>query len=88
MKIVNKKRFVLTMTIFASIIISIFNLVIANVEEPVVVEEHTVIKGETLWSIALEYTTGDIREYIYRLRELNNLDDCNLKIGQDILIIK
>lgn len=90
MKIKNKKRFVLSMTILTSIIISIFNLAFANVEKSVTTEEHTVICGETLWSIATEHKRDgqDVREYIYELRKLNNLEDCNLQVGQEILIIK
>lgn len=88
MRIVNKKRFVLSMTILTMVLISILNLVFANVEKSVTTIEHTVVSGETLWSIASEYATGDIREYVYELRQLNNLEDCNLQIGQDILIIK
>lgn len=90
MKIKNKKRFILSMTILVSIIISILNLVFANVEKSIKIEEHTVVCGETLWSIATEYKKDgqDVREYIYELRKLNNLDDCSLNVGQDILIIK
>ena len=90
MKIVNKKRFVLSITIFITIIISIFNLVFANVEKSKTVVEHTVVCGETLWSIATEYKKEgqDIREYIYQIRKINNLEDCSLNVGQDILIIK
>lgn len=90
MKIKNKKRFILSMTILASIIISILNLAFANVEKSITIEEHTVVCGETLWSIATEYKKDgqDVREYIYELRKLNNLDDCSLNVGQDIKIIK
>lgn len=90
MRIANKKRFVLSITILTLIIISIFNLVFAYVDKSVTVEEHTVVSGETLWSIAIEYKKDgqDVREYIYELRKLNNLENCNLKIGQEILIIK
>lgn len=90
MKIVNKKRFITSMTILVLIIISIFNLVFANVDKSKTVVEHTVVCGETLWSIATEYKKEgqDVREYIYELRKLNNLDDCSLNVGQDIKIIK
>lgn len=42
------------------------------------VQEHTVISGETLWSIAKAYCPSNmsIQEYVYKLRELNNCDDC------------
>ena len=90
MRIKNKKRFILSIMILATIIISIFNLVLANVEKSITVAEHTVVCGETLWSIATEYKKDgqDVREYIFELRKLNNLEDCNLNVGQEILIIK
>lgn len=90
MRIKNKKRFILSMTILTTIIVSIFNLAFANVEKSITVAEHTVVCGETLWSIATEYKKDgqDIREYIYELRKLNNLEDCILQVGQEILIIK
>lgn len=90
MRIKNKKRFITSMTILVLIIISIFNLVFANVDKSVNIEEHTVVCGETLWSIATEYKKDgqDVREYIYEVRKLNNLADCNLNVGQEILIIK
>lgn len=90
MRIVNKKKFVLSVTILTLLIISIFNLAFANVEKSITIDEHTVVCGETLWSIATKYKKEgqDIREYIYELRKLNNLENCSLNVGQDILIIK
>lgn len=43
------------------------------------VQEHTVTGGETLWSIASQYYGSqdkhrDIRELIWEIRELNQLD--------------
>ena len=89
MKIKNKKRFVLSMTILTTITISIFNLCFANVNKSITLAKHTVVCGETLWSIATEHKRDgqDVREYIYELRKINNLKDCTLQIGQEILII-
>lgn len=44
-------------------------------------------KGETLWGISednYDYRKEDIREYIFNIKKLNNLDDANLYIGQII----
>lgn len=88
MKIVNKKRFITSASIFALVIISIFSLCFAKAE--VEIEEYVVSAGETLWSIASENKKDgqDIREYIYELRQLNSLDDCMIYQNQVIKIIK
>lgn len=90
MRIVNKKRFILSMTILVLLIISIFSLAFANVEKLVNISEYTVVRGETLWSIASENKKDgqDIREYIYELRKINELDDCIIYPGEVIKIIK
>lgn len=58
--------------------------------EEVVTEDYTVSAGETLWEIASENKKDgqDVREYIYELRKLNNIDDCIIYPGQVIKIIK
>ena len=50
----------------------------------------SVSAGDTLWSISCKYKKSgqDVREYVYELRELNNLDDCIIYPGQVIQIIK
>lgn len=57
-------------------------------EEPIHTEEYTVSAGDTLWSIACENTDGNISEYVYNLRKLNNIDDCIIREGQVLKIIK
>ena len=88
MKIVNKKRFITAITIMLLRVISIFNLCFAK--EEVLTEAYVVSRGETLWSISSEYKKDgqDIRQYIYELREINNLNDCMIYPGQTIKIIK
>lgn len=89
MKIKNKKRFIISMSIISVIIISIFNLCFAKTSE-VETEEYVVQSGDTLWSIAIKYKNEnqDIRKYIYDLRNLNTLNDCMIYPGQVIKIIK
>lgn len=51
-----------------------------NESKIVIVQE-----GETLWSIAednFDYKKEDIREYIYNIRTVNNLEDSSINIGQ------
>lgn len=44
-----------------------------------------VSSGDTLWSIADKYTNnGDVREMVYRIKKLNNLNSSNLYPGQQI----
>jgi len=59
-------------------------------EEPIQIEEYIVSANETLWDIAKENKKEkqDIREYVYTLRKLNNIDDCIIHEGQAIKIIK
>lgn len=53
-------------------------------------EDYTVSNGETFWDIAAEHKKDgqDIREYIYELRKINNIDDCIIHPNQVIKIIK
>lgn len=51
-------------------------------------EEYVVQANDTLWRIACENTDGNIGEYVYNLRKLNNIDDCIIYPGQVLKIIK
>ena len=88
LRIVNKKRFISSISIMIILIISIFNCVLAT--KTVEYQEYTVTQGDTLWSIASENKRAgqDIREYIYELREINNMNDCLIYPNQTIKIIK
>ncbi len=86
MKIVNKKRFITFITVSILLLISIFNLCFAKSE--VITEDYTVTQGDTLWKVACENTSGDVRKYIHELRKINDLDDCIIYPGQVIKIIK
>lgn len=90
MRINDKKRFISSILIISIGLISIFNICFARLNKAISTEEYVVSKGDTLWSIASEYKAEgqDIREYIYQIRELNNLDDCLIYPNQVIKIIK
>ena len=48
----------------------------------------TVCEGDTLWSIAEEYNTEkDIREYIYNIKKINNINNKEVLKEGDILKI-
>ena len=44
-------------------------------------------QGQTLWGIASEASgSGDVREMVYRIRELNSLPDSSLVEGQELAV--
>ena len=56
-------------------------------------KEDYILKGDTLWSIAENeintneyYKNSDIRDVMYEIKELNNIKNENLEIGQKIII--
>ncbi|MBQ8042562.1 MAG: LysM peptidoglycan-binding domain-containing protein [Clostridia bacterium] len=93
MKIVNKKRFITAMTIMSILMILLVTVIIFSfANNPGYTENQKTIyisKHETLWSIAEEYKrpNQDIREYIYEIKKLNNMDTSVLYEGQELTII-
>lgn len=51
-------------------------------------ETINVMQGDTLWNIAKENISEneDIRDYIYVIRKVNNLESANIHPGDQILI--
>lgn len=91
MKIVNKTKFIKSILILTFAIIFIITVISRVNEKQIdyVQEEYVVQKGDTLWNIASEYASEhqDLREYIYQLKQVNNIDS-SLKEGQTIIILK
>lgn len=89
MRITNKFKFIRTMAIAIFLLAAVFNFSIAksNQEEAEVID-YTICKGETLWSIAREYTPDnkDIRQTIYEIKQLNNMSDSTVYENQTIKI--
>jgi len=81
---------------FIFLIVFVSGIVEAKNEERVLLDEIPdemkvsiiVQKGDTLWMIAKPYYDGkiDYREYIYRIRQLNNLKQGVIHPGQVIVI--
>lgn len=88
LRIVNKARFITSMTVIIMFLVLIYSF--TNAKENVIYEDYIVTSGETLWSIALENKKDgqDVREYIYELQNLNDFDDCMIYPNQTIKIIK
>jgi LysM repeat protein len=93
MRIVNKKRFITAIGVIAIIILIIMMLISAAVKDmPKYEENHKTIyvsKNETLWSIAEEYKkpNQDVREYIYEIKKINDMDNSIIFEGQELIII-
>ena len=96
MRIVNKKKFIRMITFIAGIII-ISLIGFSNIsfsKGEIKTKTIYVSSGDTLWTIATEeqennsyYEDKDIRDIIYEIKKLNNLDNnSNLIVGQKLVI--
>ena len=93
-KIVNKKKFMRSITILIILLsICFLGIGFSYSKTEISYKEDYIFKGDTLWSIAEKeistneyYKNKDIRNVIYEIKEINNLQDGNLKVGQKILI--
>lgn len=89
MRIVNRKKFIRSMAILIFLLIGLFNISIANTnKKEAEIIDYTITPGETLWSIAGEYTPNskDVRETIYEIKKLNNMTDSTVYENQTIKI--
>lgn len=88
MRITNKFKFIRSVTILIFLLIALFNISVAKSDEEAEIIDYTITPGETLWSIAGEYTPNskDVRETIYEIKKLNNMTDSNIYAGQTIKI--
>nr|DAZ10834.1 MAG TPA: LysM domain [Caudoviricetes sp.] len=86
MRIKNKFKFIRSTTILILIILGIFCISISQNKKEYI--DYTVERGETLWSIAADHTDGDIRDYIYTIKNINGMTTSNLQEGQTIKLLK
>lgn len=92
MRIVNKRKFIKSTLTLIIIVISIIILVNTIINKTEYTEKYKTIyisEDETLWSIAEEYKkpNQDIREYIYEIKKLNNMESATIYEGQELTII-
>lgn len=88
MRIVNRKKFIRSIAILIFLLVGLFNISVAKSNKEAEIIDYTIAPGQTLWSIAKEYTpnTKDIRETIHEIKDLNNMQDSNIYAGQTIKI--
>ena len=87
MRIKNKARFIITMSIIFLGVFFIVSMLTTKVfsYEKVQYSKVIVSNGDTLWSIAGEMK-GNINKNIYEIKKVNNLEQSNLYVGQELLI--
>lgn len=88
MRIKNKVKFIRSIAILVFLLIALFNISIAKTNSEAEIIDYTIAPGQTLWSIAKEYTPDnkDIRQTIYEIKQLNNMTDSTIYPGQTIKI--
>ena len=88
MRIVNRKKFIRSIAILIFLLVGLFNISVAKSNKESEIIDYTIAPGQTLWSIAKEYTpnTKDIRETIHEIKDLNNIQDSSVYAGQTIKI--
>lgn len=88
MRIRNKAKFIRSMAIAIFLLVALFNISIAKSNKETEIIDYTITPGQTLWSIAREYTPNskDIRDTIHEIKDLNNMQDSNIYAGQTIKI--
>lgn len=95
MKIVNFKKFVRSVSIILLVIFAL-SIVCAKSTLSHKEVEYTklyVSSGDTLWSIATDlknsndyYKNKDIREIIYNIKTINNMESSSLYVNQELTI--
>lgn len=95
MKIVNKKKFIRSISITISLIIFIILMLINTSfsHTETTYKTISIISGDTLWNIAkyekennIYFLDKDIRYIIDEIKYLNNLNNSNLSIGDRLII--
>ena len=93
--IVDKKKFIkmITIIVLSTLFLATIGISKAYSKETVKYKVEYVYSGDTLWSIAEEeskenkyYKEEDIRNIIFDIKKVNNIENNNLEVGQKIII--
>lgn len=97
-KIINMKKFARSIVVLIGIVIAITFLLTKatlshNDKEKIDYATISVAQGDTLWQIATNqqqnnpyFTEKDVRFIVSELRKINNLNNCNLQVGQELKV--
>lgn len=81
-------RNVVVLFIVILVLSLIFNTLFA--EKKFELKEYTIVKNDTLWSIANELSSNNenlsIGRIIYDIQKINKIENCQINIGQTIYI--
>jgi len=78
---------VLMLAVFAAVLLGGGSAAAGPQAQPVPVRHHVVMPGETLWQIAAEVDpSGDPRDTVARIRELNHLESAALSVGARLVL--
>lgn len=95
LKIVNMKKFIRTILLLISLIIVLLFIGLNNTysKGDIQYKEEYIYQGDTLWSIAQReskenkyYENKDIRDIVQEIKNVNNIGNSDLKVGQKVLI--
>lgn len=94
MKIVNTRKFMRTISILMLVFVGLLILTKNTYSKgETAYKERYIYNGDTLWSIAKEeiqnneyFENKDIRDVVYEIKKVNNLDTSDLFDGQKIKI--
>ena len=92
MRIVNKKRFISSVGMLILFITLIIMMIFSFIKIPKYEETYQkliICEDDTLWNIADKYKKPgqDVREYIYEIKKLNNMESATIYEGQELTII-
>jgi len=76
------KPYLVAFSMFLAVGVSVASVIDVERDEPVVIIEHVVEKGESIWTIADIYWSGDTRDAVEMIREYNHLSSERIYPGQ------
>lgn len=81
------------LVVFLTVLVAVFAAAVAvgpavvataSAGDPIEVQTVTVQPGQTLWDIAVASASGDPRDTVHEIEQLNHLDGAEIQIGQTL----